>query len=376
MNDSAASAEPVKAGCSPPSRRFRACVDVLVGGQFGSEGKGQIAAYIAKEYDYLVRVGGPNAGHTVYEEPDSYTFHQLPSGTRSSRAKLILGPGALINLEVLFREIIDCSVTSKRLFIDPQAAIIEISDMQSEKKLRARISSTAQGVGAAAARRIQERWTGSSVRLARDIAVLQRFVKPTVESLSDAYRQGAMILVEGTQGTSLSLLHGSYPYVTSRDTTAAGCLSEAGIAPSAVRRVILVCRTYPIRVCDPTNGTSGPMSDEISLEQLSARCGIPLHELQKTEITSTTKRPRRIAEFDWNQLTRSIALNMPTDIALTFVDYLSVKNRGMAFRNLEPRSIAFVEAVERHGGIPVSLISTQFGSHGIIDRRSWSGTVP
>jgi adenylosuccinate synthase len=244
----------------PYSGRSNACVDVIVGGQYGSEGKGQIAAYIANEYEYLVRVGGPNAGHTVFENSVPYTFHQLPSGTRNSNGKLIIGPGALINLEVLFREIIDCSVGEDRLFIDPQSMIIEIGDLHSERELRERISSTAQGVGAAAARRILERWPGSSVRLARDIGALRRFVRPTLDVLGDAYERGDPILLEGTQGTSLSLLHGFYPHVTSRDTTVSGCLSEAGIPAAAVRRVIMVCRTYPIRVCDPTNGTSGPLA--------------------------------------------------------------------------------------------------------------------
>jgi adenylosuccinate synthase len=351
--------------------RTKACVDVIVGGQYGSEGKGQIASYIASEYDYLMRVGGPNAGHTVYEEPLPYTFHQLPSGTRSSTAKLIIGPGALINPEVLFREIIDCGVGENRLYIDPQAMIIEIGDLRLEAKLRARISSTAQGVGAAAARRISERWPGSSVRLARDITALKRFLRPTLDVLNQAYQGGKSILLEGTQGTSLSLLHGSYPHVTSRDTTVCGCLSEAGIPASAVRRVIMVCRTYPIRVCDPTNGTSGPLANEISLDELSTRSGIPLCELQEREVTSTTKRRRRIAEFDWAQFERAMLLNMPSDIATTFIDYFSILNRRKRYDELDPVAKTFIAAIEQRAQVPVSIVSTAFGPTGIIDRRSW-----
>jgi adenylosuccinate synthase len=349
----------------------KACVDVIVGGQYGSEGKGQIAAFIAPEYDYLMRVGGPNAGHTVHEQPVPYTFHQLPSGTRSSDAKLIIGPGALINLEVLFREIIDCSVHGGRLYIDPQAMIIEISDLRVEAKLRARISSTAQGVGAAAARRISDRWPGSSVRLARDIPALNRFLRPTLDVLSQAYEDGSSILLEGTQGTSLSLLHGPYPHVTSRDTTVCGCLSEAGIPASAVRRVMMVCRTYPIRVCDPTNGTSGPLANEISFEELSKRCGIPLCELKEKEVTSTTKRPRRIAEFDWAQFKRATLLNMPSDVVITFVDYISIANRGKRYEELDSAAKTFIAAIEQAAKIPVTIVSTAFGPAGIIDRRPW-----
>lgn len=103
-------------------------VDVLVGGQYGSEGKGQVAAALARDYAFLVRVGGPNAGHTVYETPKPYTFHHLPSGTRASSAKVILGPGAVISLPRLLEEISDCALGPERLFIDPQAILIDESD--------------------------------------------------------------------------------------------------------------------------------------------------------------------------------------------------------------------------------------------------------
>ena len=98
-------------------------VDVLVGGQYGSEGKGQVSAYLAREYDVLVRVGGPNAGHQVYESPKPYTFHLLPSGTRASSSELVLGPGAVLSIPTLMKEIRECSVTPERLTIDPQAMI-------------------------------------------------------------------------------------------------------------------------------------------------------------------------------------------------------------------------------------------------------------
>src|SRR2546425_9006 len=87
-------------------------VDVVVGGQYGSEGKGQISAHLSKEYDLLVRVGGPNAGHAVFEEPKPYKFQQLPSGTRKSQVRLLLGPGSVIDLKVLLREIAECQIDS------------------------------------------------------------------------------------------------------------------------------------------------------------------------------------------------------------------------------------------------------------------------
>ena len=309
--------------------QFSPCVDVVVGGQYGSEGKGDIVAYIASEYDMLIRVGGPNAGHIVYEEPRPYTFHQLPSASRSIDASLIIGPGAVINLETLLKEIRECDIAAERLSIDPQSLIIESADIKLEKtKQKNSIGSTAQGVGAASARRILKRGDRSKVRLASDIQALRPFVRPTVEQLANAYASNQRILLEGTQGTSLSIFHGHYPHVTSRDTTVAGCLAEAGIAPAMVNRIIMVCRTYPIRVGDPAKGKSGPMSQQIHLTEIAERSGIPYSELRRTERTSTTNRPRRVAKFDWQQLRTSTILNQPTDIASTFVDHVTISNRS------------------------------------------------
>lgn len=107
---------------TPPGIR---CVDVLIGGQYGSEGKGNIVAYLAREYDVMVRVGGPNAGHTVASSAGPYTYHHLPSGSRDVTARLLLGPGMTIHLPGLLREIEECGISEDRLFIDPQATIIE-----------------------------------------------------------------------------------------------------------------------------------------------------------------------------------------------------------------------------------------------------------
>ena len=190
----------------------------------------------------------------------------------------------------------------------------------------------------------------------------------------EAFCNRKRVLLEGTQGTGLSLYHGHYPHVTSRDTTVAGCLAEAGISPSRVRKVVMVCRTYPIRVQSPSGPgrTSGLMSQEITLEEIAKRSGIDIDELNKIEITSTTKRKRRIGEFDWALLRKAASLNAPTDIALTFSDYLSSKNRdARRVEQLTPETIQFIQEIERVAAAPVSLISTRFHSRSIIDRRSW-----
>jgi len=351
-------------------REYDRVVDVLVGGQYGSEGKGNIAFYLAPEYDVLVRVGGPNAGHTVYAKDGPYVHHQLPSGTRNGSAKLLIGPGAVINPGSLLSEAQDCGVTPERLVIDPRAMVIEPRDREAEADLVKRIGSTGQGVGSATSRRIMDR--GAPIRLAKDVGDLKPFLKETQLALESAYAQRRRIFLEGTQGTGLSLFHGEYPYVTSRDTTVAGTLSEAGISPGRVNRIIMACRPYPIRVQSPPEGTSGIMEHEISWEIVSERSGIPLDRLKATEKTSTTKKDRRVAEFDWDLLQRAAALNAPTDLALTFADYISADNeKAYRFEQLSIDTIRFIEEIERIAAAPVSLISTGFGRRTIIDRRSW-----
>ena len=353
-------------------RSSNALVDVVVGGQYGSEGKGNIVGHIAPEYDLLIRVGGPNAGHSVYAEPAPEKYYHLPSGTRRApNAKLLLGPGAVIYPPTLLKEIQKHEVSAVRLSIDPQAMIISDDDIKSEAEHFKNISSTAQGVGVASAQKIlgrSEYKDSKSKHLAKDNDLLKAYIRDAHEIIANAFLQGQHIMLEGTQGTSLSLHHGEYPHVTSRDTTVSGCLSDAGIAPKSVRRIVLVCRSYPIRV----GGPSGDMGLEVSLEAIANRSGISLKELEKTERTTTTNRQRRIAEFDWEQFKRSVQLNGPTDIALTFVDYLNINNRdAYRFEQLDEYTLRFVEEVERVSGRPVTLLSTAFDWRNVIDRRAW-----
>jgi adenylosuccinate synthase len=346
-------------------------VDVLIGGAYGSEGKGHIASFLASDYDVLVRVGGPNAGHKVYlNSGQEYTHHHLPSGTRFNlNARILIGPGAVVDPDKLRTEIDDCGLTPDRLVIDPHVMLITAQDRDREREIVAQIGSTGQGVGAATVRRI-ERYPVPA--LARDHEYLSKFVGATSEMLEDAYRRNRRVFLEGTQGTGLSLYHGSYPHVTSRDTSVSGCLSEAGIAPLRVRRIIMVARTYPIRVADPAEHTSGPLQGELTWDVVAARSRLDGDDLKRAEVTSTTGRDRRVGEFDWELLRRAAALNGPTDVALTFADYVSAANRdARRFEQLTPETIHFVEEVERVAGAPVSLISTRFHTRSIIDRRIW-----
>lgn len=373
---------------TPPDVR---CVDVIIGGQYGSEGKGNVVGYLAREYDVMVRVGGPNAGHTVASIDGPYTYHHLPSGSRDVAARILLGPGMTIWLEGLLKEIRECQVTRDRLFIDPQALIIEQTDRDAEKaSVVGAIGSTGSGSGFAAARRITERGKGT-VRLARDVPELAEYVGhpgawrgSTVDRLEEAYRAGQSILLEGTQGSGLSTFHGNYPHVTSRDTNVAGCLAEAGISPSRVRKILMVIRPMPIRVDNPDGDegrSSGPLKHETKFDAIAEWSGLDAEALKAAEKTSTTNRKRRVGWFEWEQFRKACALNAPTDIVLAFADYVRKSNRNARrFEQLDERTIRFIENLERVSQAPVSLINTRFPREDdgtgdlrtVIDRRTWT----
>jgi adenylosuccinate synthase len=354
-------------------------VDVVVGGQFGSEGKGNICANIAEKYDALMRIGGPNAGHKVFEP--KYTWVQLPSGTGVNRkAKILVGAGSTLWLPQLMLEILDNQLTPDRLSIDPQAMVISDTDVLAELGeggLKS-IATTGRGVGAANARKILNRGKsklfGPPVKLARDIEQLETFVRDTKTQLDELYREGKRILLEGTQGTALSIHHGYYPYVTSRETSVSGCLADAGISPARVDRVIMVMRTFPIRVKNPEGDgeTSGWMGREIEWEAVAKKSGIPVDELREKEKGSVSNRLRRVAEFDWGLLRRSTELNGATEVAITFADYLGVSNmEAKSFDELNLETQEFIAKVEFVAGVPVNLVSKAFAKDGVLKKGYW-----
>jgi adenylosuccinate synthase len=271
------------------------------------------------------------------------------------------------------------------LVIDPGATVIEEQDKKNEEEIKDSISSTGQGAGRALARRITDRVPGA-VRLAKHAPELAVYLGSTMRELEKAYRRGYSILVEGTQGSGLSLFHGDYPYVTSRDTNVSGCLAEAGIPPARVRRVILVIRPTPIRVGDPPNnaeGTSGELKHEVQFRDIAEQAGLDPDTVSKLEVGSRSRKQRRVGWFEWDNFRNACMLNSPTDIVLTFADYIDAENQNARrFEQLSERTIKFIEELERVGQAPVSLINTRFPRgeedrldlRTVIDRRSWKTT--
>lgn len=295
----------------------------LVGGQYGSEGKGAIARHVADRYGVHVRVGSPNAGHTIYWKGAKHVMQSIPCGWIDPEAKIVIGRGALLNMRLLMNELVHILQYYpdflSRLYIDSCAGILDERFHEQEGgingEMHRRIGSTGEGVGPARIARLQR--DPEKFRLFGDVCdeygLSECCVNDTPGLIARWQDAGEDVLIEGTQGSGLSLLHSNWPYCTSIDTNAAGMISEVGVAPSRLTDVLMVCRTFPIRVA----GNSGPMEGETTWDEISERVGHPV-----VERTTVTKKIRRVAEWDDDLFATSCLYNAPTEIALTFCDYV------------------------------------------------------
>lgn len=334
---------------------------VVVGGQFGSEGKGKISAFITKQekIDICVRCGGPNSGHSfVDEEGRTIILRQLPTGYVRNGARLLIPAGALIDPEVLRNEIEVLKIPADRIGIDPNCFVIDARDRDTERslELQERLSSTLCGVGSAVARRALR---SGDAKCAKDVVgrypwLGELLVEESVSAeINAALDREKKVLIEGTQGFGLSLYHsGFYPQCTSRDTTAAGFLSEVGVSPLRVTEIVVVFRTFPIRVA---GAQAGPLKDEIDWETIRRESGYP-HEIE--ERTSVTNRLRRVGRFDWGLAQRAVDINRPTRLAITGLDYLDFSSLGAtALGTLTSGPRSFLQELEVRLGLSASYAS-------------------
>ena len=338
-------------------------VTALVGAQFGSEGKGLVAAKMAWDYDVHVRTGAPNAGHTYYDLiGNKIVARSVPCGALNPDAKLILGPGAFIDLELLASEIEGLEalgwVIRDRLFIDASASLIHpVRHHQLEGGVHGDahrlIGSTGEGVGPARMARLargtfprDQAWArlelvGDATQGAERLGT----ICDTAKLVNDLYDAGSDIMLEGTQGSGLSVVHGPWPYVTSTDTNAGQMATDAGLAPGLVDEVILVARTFPIRVA----GNSGPLPRETEWALVG----------QAEERTTVTKKVRRVGWFHEETVRRAMMLNRPRSLVLTFLDYLFPSDAGAEqWMHLSDEAREFVASFEIKMGIDVSAVGT------------------
>lgn len=334
-------------------------VDVLLGLQWGDEGKGKIVDVLSPKYDLIARFqGGPNAGHTLEFDNQKYVLNTIPSGIFNEKTMNLIGNGVVIDPIILKRELENLKksgfdpVAAKKLVIARKAHLIlpthQLLDAASESKMgEGKIGSTLKGIGPTYMDKtgrngvrvgdtmlpdFKEKYTklvnkhksilshyGDIPDFSEKEAAFFEAIEylkaiPQVDSehfVNQYLREGKSVLAEGAQGAMLDVDFGSYPFVTSSNTTAAGACTGLGIAPSKIGSVIGIFKAYCTRV------GGGPFPTE-----LHDATG---EELRKTghEFGATTGRPRRCGWIDLPALKYAIMLNGVTELVMTKADVLS-----------------------------------------------------
>ena len=290
-------------------------LNIIIDGQWGSTGKGRIAGLLTPKADASVCDFMPQAGHTVIWWGKKYVFRQLPVGCLIPGHRVYIGPGAVIDPELLLHELDWCAEDVK-VIIDWRVPVLEHKDAEIEHETCAWMGSTCEGCGSCLSRKLRRL---EDVTLIGDCDPVRNHPKVVIDAvyprLKGELNNLAKVLVETAQGFCLSLNHGDYPHVTSRDVTLTAVLDRiGGFHPSFIGDVHASLRTFPIRV----GGPSGPCySDQVEMEWGNLPCppAIP-------ERTTVTNRQRRI--FSWSQLQfiDFMERTRPTHIHLSFGDYL------------------------------------------------------
>ena len=309
-------------------------MDIVLDLQYGSTGKGLLVGYLAKRvaYDTVITTWAPNAGHTFIDKSGRKFVHtQLALGLVSPLCRyVLLGPGSVIDPIKLLEEIEQCrdiiEAQNIQICIHPNAAVVLNRHREEESRAPGKIGSTRKGVGAAIIDRIRRDTEDPNVasmssELWRMVVTKARYAEIVMNSDS--------VLIEGAQGFGLSMYHGFYPYVTSRDVSTAQILADSGVPFEKVLRaraadafdIYGTARTYPIRVANrydehgKMTESSGPCFDdqrEISFEDIG----------QPQEDTTVTQLPRRIFTFSRTQIREAIAHNGVNRVFLNFVNYV------------------------------------------------------
>ena len=329
---------------------------IVVDGFYGDTGKGKVISYLAVADDVAVvaRAGvGPNAGHTVVRDGRAYKLRMVPCGFVNPKAIMLIGPGVLVNPELVLKEVAETDIEN-RFGIDPQCAIIEPKHIQldqTDANLKNTVKTTGTGTGPCNADRVMR-----IAKMAREIPELKKYLADVPAIANKALDDGKNLLIEGTQGTFISLYYGQYPYVTSKDVCAAAACSDVGIGPTRVTDVVMVLKSYVTRV------GGGELDGEISHEEAKKRGW--------DEYGTVTGRQRRAAPFDYNLARRAKMINGATMIGLTKLDVLFTDCMGAKeYAELGADAKKFVKKIEDEVKLPVSLIGTGPDMDDIIDRR-------
>lgn len=330
---------------------------VVMGTQWGDEGKGKITDYLALDADVIVRFqGGNNAGHTIVFDGEKYALHLIPSGIFNSEKVNILGNGMVINPRAFKEEtqgLKDRNIQVKNLYVSDRAHVtfdfhIQFDKLMEELKGDQKVGTTNKGIGPTYA----DKYARNGIRVCdfinKDVLIEKlkenlivknilfkqygyptfdahevyeqyaeyiEYIKPhvcdTSKLLDDLYSQGKKILFEGAQGALLDIEHGTYPFVTSSTPTAAGVATGAGIGPNKIEKVLGITKAYSTRVGEGAfvSEITGEMADHI--REVGHEYGV------------TTGRPRRIGWFDSVVVNHSRRTAGVTDISIMLLDVLS-----------------------------------------------------
>ena len=329
---------------------------IIVGGLFGDEGKGKIVAHVAHrdEPSIIARGGvGPNAGHTVEKNGKKYGVRMVPSGFVYPKARLLIGAGVLVDPRVFQREV-EMLKVSGRIGVDKRCSIIEekhIEKDKGDKHLSGVVGTTGTGCGPANVDRVNR-----IARQAKDVPELKDYITDAALEVNLALDRGETVLLEGSQGFGISLFYGTYPFVTSKDTSASQIASDVGVGPTRIDEVIVVYKAFPTRV------GSGPFATEMPPDE-AKRLGIQ-------EFGTVTGRPRRIGLWDGEMARYSAMINGATQAALTGIDRVDQQCFGATeWKKLSEKAKQFVLKCEKDIGVPITLISTGPEMSQIIDLR-------
>ena len=327
---------------------------VITGAFWGDEGKGKIISYLAlkDKLDVCLRTGSINAAHTVWYQGNRYALHMVPAAFVYEKCRLLIGAGSNVHV-AKFLEEVEATNVKNRIGIDHQASIIEEKHSIQDKTnahLKG-LGTTGWGIGPAIEERVRR-----TAKLAKDIPELQPYLTDVATEVNNAIDAGKKVLLEGTQGLMLSLFHGTYPYVTGRDTSASAICSEAGVGPTKVDNVLVVFKAFVTRV-----GT-GPLPGELTKEEALKRGWF--------ETAAGTGRDRRSAPFNFELARKAVMVNGATQAALTKLDVLFPKCKGArTYDKLFTEAKQFINEIEKQTEISVVLIGTGPEALDIIDRR-------
>lgn len=302
-------------------------VDVVVDLQFGSTGKGLLCDYLAatRNYDTVVNANLPNAGHTTVTETGRSWMHKaMPNGIMVTK-RIMMGPGSAFSPARLAEEMRGVAdlIEGKEFIIHEAAMIVTDEHKAKEQATLSRVSSTMQGSGEAVVAKIR-REGGVIARDCMDLLKehgLDKYVVSHATYLNHL-QKAESILVEGAQGYSLGHNSGFYPYCTSRDCTVTRFLADCAIPASWLRKSYGVARLHPIRVGNTADGYSGdiyPDQEELTWAELGV----------DPELTTVTKRVRRVFSFSYAQIHEAIIANDIDEVFLNFVNYDEAKARDV-----------------------------------------------